>query len=548
MNINNNIMDINEKRDLLRRLKAKEVLDQDKVIREFKGSPVQQTFLMSNAKVRIVEGANRSGKTEVCAVDTLIQLTGIIPDQIKDLYPREFIRPGRYWVSSLRYAFSRDVAKPKVDKYLPERLCKGFNKAANTQYLEDGSEIGYKSMDSGRDAYAGDSRLQVWLDEEHTEEVYKEAYMRTIDCRGRMVMSFTPVEGLTWAYNKLYKKAKRRYYTKNKHGIKEDVGIVHTQEELEKLRDRELFSQENTDADADPNVEIFQMTIYDNIHLPLSEIQNAERENKDDLAGYQARILGIFAKISGSQVYSVDLILKGKAKCPNVFDRGTIESGRFVAQKDGRLVVFKKKKPAGQGNYVIGADIAEGLEKGDFSCAQVIDHNTCEQVAVWHGKVPPEEFALILIELGKYYNYAWLLPERNFHGFAVVNRIRDQKYPRLYCDDNPDLRIDKVKEQNKYGWETNARTKPIMVQDLGEFLSQGHVKINDPNTWDEIQTYVYLPNGKTGAMKGCFDDRAVALMIALQGYKTRRPKTSTVFNKGQLIRNTTVRPDPHTNY
>jgi phage terminase large subunit-like protein len=323
-------LDTNQKRELLKKLKEREKIEADRNIDRFIPSPVQKAFLLSRAKTRIVEGANRSGKTEVCAVDTIIQNTGRIPDIIKDSYPKEYIRAGRYWISSRSFGASRDVAKPKVERYLPKLLVDRFNKADYIYYLKDGSQIGFKSMDAGMIAYSGDSRLQVWMDEEHSKDVFKEAYMRTIDCSGRIVMSFTPVDGLTWAYNDLYKKAKYRYFTRNKHGIKEETGKIHTAEEIELLKDRELHVRENTDNTADPNIEVFQMTMYDNKYIPSVQVQNAERECADDMALYQARILGIFAKITGNCVYPTELIIEGKAKCPMFFERGDIEDRKFI--------------------------------------------------------------------------------------------------------------------------------------------------------------------------------------------------------------------------
>ncbi len=536
--------DVDKKKELLRKLKERQKLEADKELLNFVPSPIQEAFLMSKVKVRVVEGANRSGKTEVCAVDTAIQITGIVPATIKELYPKHLLRAGRYWASSLSYPFSRDVAKPKLRKYLPKRLVDRFNKADSIFYLKDGGEIGLKSQDSGRDAYAGDSRLQIWMDEEHSREVYKEAYMRTIDCRGRLVMSFTPVEGLTWAYEDLFLKAKRYYYTTNIHGIKEEAGVVHTPAEIKLLKERKLMMRENTDPDADENVEVFIMTIYDNTYLPNEEIHNAEKENRDDLANYQARVLGIFSKITGRGVFSVDLVIKGKAKCPVKFTRGDLMEGIFRPIADGRLVIFKPKKALGIGHYIVGADISEGLDTGDASVAQVIDHKTCEQVAVWHGRVPPEEMARILISIGRYYNNAWLAPERNFHGFGVVSQIRDQRYPRLFCDSDPDIHVDPKSERMKYGWDTNARTKPIMVQDLARFIAEEHIKIYDPNTWEELLTFVYDKNRKMGALKGCYDDRAIALMIALQVFIRRSP---SIYKKSSTSVSSR-KPDKYTGY
>lgn len=535
-------MDIEEKKALLEKLRARKIAEQDSSLDNFVPNPIQKAFLLSPAKVRILAGANRSGKTEVSAVDIVIQATGLEPKSLEGLYPKKFIRQGGYWVSSTRYPVSRDVAKPKIDRYLPKRYRDRFNKSDFIHYLKDGSQIGFKSMDAGRDAYAGDSRFQIWMDEEHNEDVYHEAYMRTIDCEGRIVMSFTPVEGLTWAYEKLYKKAKVRYVSKNKHGIKEEAGVLHTVEEIKLLRDREVVPIPNTDPDADENIEVFQMSIYDNPYLPDVEIQNAERDNLADIALYQARMLGHFTKITGRQVFSVPLLIEGKAGCSGKFERGEIEQGRFVKQKDGRLVTFQRKKDGA--HYVIGADIAEGGEDGDYSCAQIINHVTKEQVAVWHGHVSPEQFARILIQLGRYYNSAILAPERNIYGSGVVTLIRDQRYPALYSGDNDDLYVDARSEKYKYGWRTDANSKPNMVNKMAQFLTEKAIRINDPNTWEELLTFVYHKEKKMGALKGCHDDRAMALMIALEVASTRRPRVRGISRPRGRDRAS----DPHTGY
>jgi phage terminase large subunit-like protein len=40
----------------------------------------------------------------------------------------------------------------------------------------------------------------VWLDEEHDEDVYKEGRARTVDRMGRVVMTMTPLKGMTWVH------------------------------------------------------------------------------------------------------------------------------------------------------------------------------------------------------------------------------------------------------------------------------------------------------------------------------------------------------------
>ena len=49
--------------------------------------------------------------------------------------------------------------------------------------------------------------------------------------------------------------------------------------------------------------------------------------------------------------------------------------------------------PDPQHGYVMGVDTAEGLGHGDYSCAHVLDLNTGELVAAWHGHIPPDAMA-----------------------------------------------------------------------------------------------------------------------------------------------------------
>lgn len=519
--------DLERKKQLLKLLEQRELMRKDRVLESIELSLIQREFVLCGVKTAAIVGANRSGKSEALGVDVNCRATGVVPDCIKDVYPKEFHRVGEYWISSLDYPSSRGITQKKIKKFLPKRFAGDFNKEFKIQYTTVGSEIGFKSADSGREKYQGESKVYMGHDEEPPQDVRDEGYIRTTDCGGVERFAFSPLKGLTWAYKELYLKAHKYVYTRNKHGIPEDIGLVHTPEEIELLKDRELVVQMNSSSQADPDVVIFQMSIYDNKHLPSVEIQRAEKKYKNDAAQYNGRILGRFTKMNGRNVFNVNVLQTQQRKIPNNFLRGNLVNGQFQHQSDGNLVLFKDKKPMGQGFYVIGGDVAEGLEIGDFSCAQILDHRTCEQVGIWHGHCSPEEFARLLVELGTWFNYAYVAPEINFHGFGVVNRIKDHfKYPRLFSE--YDIAAETLKGKNasgsatkRYGWHTNAKTKPIMVQDLAQYISEGHLKLNDHATIDELITFVYDKDGHTNAMGGCYDDRAVALAIALQVLKRK---------------------------
>lgn len=167
--------------------------------------------------------------------------------------------------------------------------------------------------------------------------------------------------------------------------------------------------------------------------------------------------------------------------------------------------------------YVIGADVAEGLEGGDFDVAQVIDVTSGEQVARLRGLWPVDHFGRLLAELGKSYGMAQIAPERNNHGHAVLNTLLHVvAYPNLYrhFEYDPLMQTD---QKYRWGWPTTPTTKPVMGSDLDAALTDsGGIKIRDRVTLAELRTTHWDGKGGFGAISGCFDDCMMALAIAWQ--------------------------------
>ena len=65
------------------------------------------------------------------------------------------------------------------------------------------------------------------------------------------------------------------------------------------------------------------------------------------------------------------------------------------------------REPEQNNIYCIGVDTAEGLVHGDYSCAQILDVRSGEQVAVWHGHIPPDTLA------DEVYNFSRIWLENN---------------------------------------------------------------------------------------------------------------------------------------
>jgi len=166
--------------------------------------------------------------------------------------------------------------------------------------------------------------------------------------------------------------------------------------------------------------------------------------------------------------------------------------------------------------YVIGADVAEGIEGGDFSVADVIRSRDMKTVArLRTDRLDPDEFAHVLDKLGRFYNFALIGPEINNHGLAVVQRLRDLFYSNLY---KRETGLDEVFETSttKFGWKTTTITKPLAIDYLAEAIREGLVKDEDIVFIEEAFSYVRDEKGRTNAEAGTHDDTVMAKAIALQ--------------------------------
>jgi hypothetical protein len=193
----------------------------------------------------------------------------------------------------------------------------------------------------------------------------------------------------------------------------------------------------------------------------------------------------------------------------------------------GQLKIWKR--PIKQKEYVGGADCAEGLLDGDYDCCVILDKETWEEVAELHGRWPAHVFARKCHKLCKEYNEAVLAVERNNHGHSVLNTLWNQMhYPHLYHYRS----YDQSGRRRILGWDTNSRSKPLMIDELEAAIREGLMIINDEEFVRECLTYVFDDRGNTCAQTGCHDDRVVARAIALQVAKDLGGRCTAHFVRG----------------
>ena len=68
--------------------------------------------------------------------------------------------------------------------------------------------------------------------------------------------------------------------------------------------------------------------------------------------------------------------------------------------------------------------------------------------------------------------------------------------------------------EQRAGWLTTSKSKPVMIDALEESLRKGEVKLASETLFNELMIYSYSDDGTTGAQDGFFDDLATALAIA----------------------------------
>ena len=173
-------------------------------------------------------------------------------------------------------------------------------------------------------------------------------------------------------------------------------------------------------------------------------------------------------------------------------------------------------------SYVIVADVGEGLAHGDPSAACVLDRETGEQVAELHGRIAPGRFARLLAALGMLYLGAELAVERNNHGYTTLEALHSTlNYSPLYRY----RRYDQSGLAGEaLGWPTNARTKPLMIDELAEAIWEGHLLIHSEGLVDECLTFITTDGGSREAQPGKHDDRVMAAAIAWQVRKLPWPQ------------------------
>lgn len=192
------------------------------------------------------------------------------------------------------------------------------------------------------------------------------------------------------------------------------------------------------------------------------------------------------------------------------------------------------EKPRTDCEYIVAADIAEGLVHGDNHSIDVLRRDNLEFVASWVcNDVTSRTAGQIACLLGWWYGSqqqpALVGIELNAHGIAAAQEAVRILYPHLWH--HTDVRKEGSTPQDRVGWLTTEAVRPYMLDSFESEIQLGTVAIHDREFYVEANTFENV-NGKPQARIGKKDDRILSKAIALQlhmhaGPPRKKPKVET---------------------
>lgn len=185
---------------------------------------------------------------------------------------------------------------------------------------------------------------------------------------------------------------------------------------------------------------------------------------------------------------------------------------KWVSDKKGCIKIFRVPNTPGFTRYCIGGDTA-GDTQGDEFSSDVVDAKTLEQVATLTMQTDEDLYAKQMYCLGMYYGWALLAIETNFSTYPQ-KKLEELGYPNFYVRETVD-RFDKSVTK-QFGFNTNKKTKPLMLANLVELVREHTDIFNDEKTLRQMLTFVKKDGGVQEAEEGYHDDKVMSAGIAYQ--------------------------------
>jgi len=175
------------------------------------------------------------------------------------------------------------------------------------------------------------------------------------------------------------------------------------------------------------------------------------------------------------------------------------------------------ERPDKYQEYVVGVDIAEGLEHGDYSTCVVIGLDK-KIKALYRGKISLPSLPELVVEIASRYNDALVVPETNKDTWVAINlnEIYENVYTSIQEDD-----LTKVTTR-KIGWRTTQSTRMLALTEMSKYFNDGFWF--PTSILKEMHTFVRDEKGRPAALSGKHDDLIMACAIAYGGSLNKKAK------------------------
>jgi hypothetical protein len=186
---------------------------------------------------------------------------------------------------------------------------------------------------------------------------------------------------------------------------------------------------------------------------------------------------------------------------------------------DGNMWIWED--PIKDHRYIIAADPSSG-SSDDWAGVWVLDYDTGNQVAEYHGKVAPDVLGEIVTYYGKSYNSFAVVDITGGYGVSTVLKMIELGYPTKNMYYDSPIGVDAL-ENNKQmlKYMSNGKmpglnfqkSRNTIIMEGEKSIRMASIKIRSIRTLTEIPTFVYV-NNRPDHQKGSHDDLLMCLFMA----------------------------------
>lgn len=374
-----------------------------------------------------------------------------------------------------------------------------------------------KAVATSKDALRGYTPTILIFDEAayiEADSDFWAACMASLSTGGKVVVISTP-NGYDPIYYEIYDQALRGM---NEFKITEmlwhrdprytkDLYMVKTKDIIHFLLNREEYPPESIIDLSHINSYERDYDMVDNYikegYQPSSTwFENMVKKLKFDRRKVSQEIEGRFLG-SGDNVFSPEII-------QNISKNMITEPATKLM--GNALWVFKE--PENGHRYVLGADVSRG-DSEDFSCIQIIDFDSQEQVLEFVGKLPPDVFADVIFKWATMYKALVVVDLTGGMGVATSRKLQELGYTNLYSEN--------AEPTTKWKYDPklmekipglNFNNKRVQIIASFEEALRHNFRVYSKRLYNEMNTFIYI-NGRPDHQKGHHDDCIMAISMAL---------------------------------